>query len=48
MDYEFDHAANGNIALTGELDLSKTREFTLGDGVRSNSNTVPLPICFNL
>ncbi len=28
MDYEFDHAANGNIALTGELDLSKTREFT--------------------
>ena len=29
MDYEFDHAANGNIALTGELDLSKTREFTL-------------------
>src|ERR1700689_3095889 len=29
MDYEFDHAASGNIALTGELDLSKTREFTL-------------------
>jgi glucoamylase len=29
MDYEFDHAANGNIALTGELDLSKNREFTL-------------------
>jgi glucoamylase len=28
MDYEFDHATNGNIALTGELDLSKTREFT--------------------
>ena len=28
MDYEFDHATNGNIALTGELDL-KTREFTL-------------------
>ena len=28
MDYEFDRAANGNIALTGELDLSKTREFT--------------------
>jgi glucoamylase len=28
MDYEFDHAANGNIALTGELDLSKTRAFT--------------------
>lgn len=29
MDYEFDQARNGNIALTGELDLSKTREFTL-------------------
>jgi len=29
MDYEFKHADNGNIALTGELDLSKTREFTL-------------------
>jgi len=29
MDYDFDHADNGNIALTGEIDLSKTREFTL-------------------
>jgi glucoamylase len=29
MDYEFEHARNGNIALTGELDLSKTRQFTL-------------------
>ncbi len=30
MDWEFDSASDGNIALTGELDLSKTREFTLG------------------
>jgi glucoamylase len=30
MDWEFQHADDGNIALTGELDLSKTREFTLG------------------
>ncbi len=30
MAFEFDEAKNGNIALTGELDLSKTREFTLG------------------
>lgn len=30
MDWEFDSAPDGNIALTGELDLSKTREFTLG------------------
>jgi glucoamylase len=30
MDWEFDAAENGNIALTAELDLSRTREFTLG------------------
>ncbi len=29
MDCEFEQATNGNIALTGELDLSKAREFTL-------------------
>ena len=30
MDFEFDEAKNGNIALTGELDLSRTQEFTIG------------------
>ncbi|MBZ5539979.1 MAG: glucan 1,4-alpha-glucosidase [Acidobacteriia bacterium] len=30
MDWEFDQATGGNIALTGELDLSGRREFTLG------------------
>jgi glucoamylase len=30
MDWQFDHAPDGNIALTGELDLTGTREFTLG------------------
>ena len=30
MDWEFDSAPDGNIALTGELDLTGTREFTLG------------------
>jgi len=30
MDWEFDNAPDGNVALTGELDLSKLREFTLG------------------
>ena len=30
MDFEFDEARNGNVALTGELDLSKTRKFTIG------------------
>jgi len=30
MDWEFDRAPDGNIALTGELDLTGAREFTLG------------------
>jgi glucoamylase len=30
MDWQFASAPDGNIALTGELDLSKTKEFTLG------------------
>jgi len=30
MDWEFERASDGNIALTGELDISKTEEFTLG------------------
>lgn len=30
MDWQFDQAINGNIALTGELDLKKSHEFTLG------------------
>ena len=29
LDWEFDRAEDGNIGLTGELDLSKTKEFTL-------------------
>jgi glucoamylase len=30
MDWEFDRAENGNIALMGEIDLSRGAEFTLG------------------
>jgi glucoamylase len=30
MDWEFDRADDGNIALIGEIDLSKGNEFTLG------------------
>jgi glucoamylase len=30
MDWEFDHATDGNIALTGQLELNAHREFTLG------------------
>jgi glucoamylase len=29
MEFEFDEAKSGNIALTGELDLSNSREFTI-------------------
>ena len=29
MSYEFDEARNGNVALTGELALSETRDFTV-------------------
>jgi glucoamylase len=32
MDWEYDSAAAGNIALTGELDLRKSREFVLAMG----------------
>jgi len=30
MDWEFDHAPDGNVALTGELDLDGNREFNMG------------------
>ena len=32
MDWEFEEAEDGNIALTGEIDLSRGQEFTLGVG----------------
>ena len=30
MNYEFDHAKDGNVALTGELNLPQDRTFTIG------------------
>ncbi len=30
MKFEFDEAKNGNVALTGEIDVPQSREFTLG------------------
>ncbi len=30
LDWQFDRASNGNVALTGELDLKQSHEFTLG------------------
>jgi len=32
MDWEFDYARNGNVAVMGEIDLSASRTFTLGLG----------------
>ena len=44
MDWEFDHALNGNVALTGELELKRCQEFTiglaLGDGLHSAATTL--------
>jgi len=44
MDWEFDRATDGNIALTGELDLSDRREFTMGlafgDGLHNAATTL--------
>jgi glucoamylase len=36
MDWEFSQALDGNVALTGELDLSKSQEFTLALAFGSN------------
>ena len=44
MDWEFDTAPDGNVALTGEFDLSETSEFTLGiafgDGLHNAASTL--------
>lgn len=44
MKWEFDRATDGNIALTGELDLGDRREFTMGlafgDGLHSAATTL--------
>ncbi|MEK6655520.1 MAG: glycoside hydrolase family 15 protein, partial [Thermodesulfobacteriota bacterium] len=44
MDYEFDRATDGNVALTGELDLGGRREFTVGlafgDGLHNAATTL--------
>ncbi len=46
MDWEFDHAPDGNIALTGELDLEVHREFTMGLAF-GNTSTAPSQRCFS-
>jgi glucoamylase len=39
MDWEFEQATDGNIALTGEIDLSGGMEFTLGVGFGCNRHS---------
>ncbi|MFZ0659290.1 MAG: glycoside hydrolase family 15 protein [Candidatus Binataceae bacterium] len=38
LDYQFGSAPDGNIALTGEIDLSGSRKFTLGLGFGSSTH----------
>ncbi len=50
MRFEFDEARDGNVALTGELDLSRTREFTVGLAfgetlIERGIDSVPKPGC---
>ncbi len=44
MDWEFDQALDGNVALTGEMDLNNSQEFTLGlalgDGLHNAVTTL--------
>ena len=44
MDWEFDRATDGNVALTGELDLGGRTEFTMGlafgDGLHNAATTL--------
>jgi glucoamylase len=42
MDWEFDHALDGNVALTGELDLQGHHPFTLGLGDSRHSAATTL------
>jgi glucoamylase len=39
MDWEFDSAENGNVAVMGEIDLSHGMEFTLGVGFGRSSHS---------
>jgi glucoamylase len=49
MDWEYDAAFDGNIALTGEIDLSRGTEFTLGVGFghtpHNSGSTVIQSLC---
>lgn len=48
MDYQFDRAENGNVALIGELDLSKGNEFTIGLAFGSSPHSAAAKFCQSL
>jgi len=47
MDWQFESAENGNIALTGEINLPATGEFTLADSIWPQLPEQRLPSCSN-
>src|SRR6202521_1169644 len=44
MDWEFDEAVDGNIALIGEIDLSDGMQFTLGVGFGRTPHSAATPL----
>jgi glucoamylase len=48
MDWEYDSALDGNIALTGEVDLSKGYEFTLGVGFGRSAHSAAAMVAQSL
>ena len=48
MDYEFDLAENGNVAVIGELDLSKRAEFTIGLAFGRSPHSAAARLCQSL
>ncbi len=50
MDWEFDRAENGNVAIMGEVDLSQGSEFTFGiafgDGIHAATSTLTQALAF--
>jgi glucoamylase len=48
MDYEFDRAENGNIAVTGEVDLTRGAEFTIGLAFGRTPHSAAAKLCQSL
>ena len=48
MDYEFDRAENGNIAVMGEVDLTRGAEFTIGLAFGRTPHSAAAKLCQSL